>query len=127
MTSAAQLHPHLFSTVHPFPSVAPEDVALELNATACTVWEQTHHLLFHLGNLSLLLGLLIPTTLDLHMIVLRLLLMTGQYCILPNFVFVKLLCVSSYFTVDNIKIWILKMIRESSFTLQNAFAFTKAP
>lgn len=82
MTSAPQLPPHLFPTVHPFPSVVPEDLAAELNATACTAWEQTHHLLFHLGNLSLLLGLLIPTTLDLHMIVLRLLLMTGQYCVL---------------------------------------------
>lgn len=81
MTSAPQLPPHLFPTVHLFPSVAPGDSAEELNATACTVWEQTHHILFHLGNLSLLLGLLIPTTLSLHMITLRLLLMTGQYCV----------------------------------------------
>uniref|UniRef100_A0A4W6EJE2 Popeye domain cAMP effector 1 n=1 Tax=Lates calcarifer TaxID=8187 RepID=A0A4W6EJE2_LATCA len=47
------------------------------NATSCQEWEQAHHLLFHLGNLSLLLGLVIPTTLGLHMILLRLLLMTG--------------------------------------------------
>ncbi|KAL7887288.1 hypothetical protein AOLI_G00050090 [Acnodon oligacanthus] len=40
-------------------------------------WEKAHHLLFHLGNLSLLAGLLIPTTVGLHMILLRLLLMTG--------------------------------------------------
>uniref|UniRef100_A0A8D3D3U2 Popeye domain cAMP effector 1 n=1 Tax=Scophthalmus maximus TaxID=52904 RepID=A0A8D3D3U2_SCOMX len=47
------------------------------NATSCQEWEQAHHLLFHLGNLSLLLGLVLPTTLGLHMILLRLLVMTG--------------------------------------------------
>ncbi|KAI4894347.1 hypothetical protein NFI96_032780 [Prochilodus magdalenae] len=47
------------------------------NVTTCQEWEKAHHLLFHLGNLSLLVGLLIPTTVGLHMILLRLLLMTG--------------------------------------------------
>ncbi|KAI5106317.1 blood vessel epicardial substance isoform 2 [Silurus meridionalis] len=47
------------------------------NATSCQDWEKAHHLLFHLGNLSLVVGLLIPTTVGLHMILLRLLLMTG--------------------------------------------------
>uniref|UniRef100_A0A3Q3AUX3 Popeye domain cAMP effector 1 n=1 Tax=Kryptolebias marmoratus TaxID=37003 RepID=A0A3Q3AUX3_KRYMA len=51
--------------------------SVELNTTLCQEWEHAHHLLFHLGNLSLLLGLVIPTTLGLHMILLRLLLMTG--------------------------------------------------
>uniref|UniRef100_A0A8C9ZUU9 Popeye domain cAMP effector 1 n=1 Tax=Sander lucioperca TaxID=283035 RepID=A0A8C9ZUU9_SANLU len=50
---------------------------VEFNATTCQEWEHAHHLLFHLGSLSLLLGLVIPTTLGLHMILLRLLLMTG--------------------------------------------------
>lgn len=49
------------------------------NVTSCQEWEKTHHLLFHLGNLSLVVGLLIPTTVGLHMILLRLLLMTGQF------------------------------------------------
>ncbi|XP_060725201.1 blood vessel epicardial substance isoform X1 [Tachysurus vachellii] len=47
------------------------------NVTSCQEWEKAHHLLFHLGNLSLVVGLLIPTTVGLHMILLRLLLMTG--------------------------------------------------
>lgn len=49
------------------------------NVTSCQEWEKAHHLLFHLGNLSLVVGLLIPTTVGLHMIFLRLLLMTGQF------------------------------------------------
>ncbi|XP_062848252.1 blood vessel epicardial substance [Trichomycterus rosablanca] len=50
---------------------------LASNSTTCQDWEKVHHLLFHLGNLSLVVGLLIPTTLGLHMILLRLLLMAG--------------------------------------------------
>lgn len=49
------------------------------NITSCQEWEKAHHLLFHLANLSLVVGLLIPTTVGLHMILLRLLLMTGQF------------------------------------------------
>ncbi|XP_042345413.1 blood vessel epicardial substance [Plectropomus leopardus] len=67
----------LFTTLPTFPSATPGIPAMELNATSCQEWEQAHHLLFHLGSLSLLLGLVIPTTLSLHMILLRLLLMTG--------------------------------------------------
>ncbi|MEQ2263999.1 hypothetical protein XENORESO_016925, partial [Xenotaenia resolanae] len=59
-------------------SSSPGVPAVEPNATSCQEWEQAHHMLFHLGNLSLLLGLAIPTTLGLHMIMLRLFLMTGQ-------------------------------------------------
>ncbi|XP_061074513.1 blood vessel epicardial substance isoform X1 [Conger conger] len=47
------------------------------NATSCEAWEEAHHLLFHLGNLFLALGLVIPTTLGLHMILLRVMFMTG--------------------------------------------------
>uniref|UniRef100_A0A3P9PX77 HECT domain and ankyrin repeat containing E3 ubiquitin protein ligase 1 n=1 Tax=Poecilia reticulata TaxID=8081 RepID=A0A3P9PX77_POERE len=70
--------PTSFLTMLPtLTSSTPEVPAVEANATSCQQWEQVHHMLFHLGNLSLLLGLLIPTTLGLHMILLRLLLMTG--------------------------------------------------
>ncbi|XP_054478077.1 blood vessel epicardial substance [Anoplopoma fimbria] len=77
MSSTPELHPLLFTTLPSFPPVTPIVLVSELNATSCEEWEQTHHLLFHLGSLSLLLGLVIPTTLGLHMILLRLLLMTG--------------------------------------------------
>ncbi|XP_062278232.1 blood vessel epicardial substance [Scomber scombrus] len=77
MSSTPGLPPLLFTTLPPFPSATPGLPSVEPNATSCEEWEQTHHLLFHLGNLSLLLGLVIPTTLNLHMIVLRSLLMTG--------------------------------------------------
>lgn len=65
---------------HLFPSATPHIPTVESNSTSCQEWEQTHHLLFHLGNLSLLLGLLVPSTLHLHMMALRLLLMTGESC-----------------------------------------------
>ncbi|XP_058503147.1 blood vessel epicardial substance [Solea solea] len=66
----------LLTTLPSFTPSTPgfEDVS---NGTTCQEWEQTHHVLFHLGNLSLLLGLVIPTTVGLHMILLRLMLMTG--------------------------------------------------
>ncbi|KAM3873087.1 popeye domain-containing protein 1 [Diretmus argenteus] len=78
MSSVPELSTLLFTTLAPLPTAPPADggLALEPNAT-CQEWEEAHHLLFHLGNLSLLLGLVIPTTLALHMILLRLLLMTG--------------------------------------------------
>ncbi|XP_058603422.1 blood vessel epicardial substance isoform X2 [Onychostoma macrolepis] len=66
----------LYYTPFPLPSSVPS-VAGDSNATLCQDWEQSHHLLFHLANLSLGLGFLIPTTIALHMIFLRLLLMTG--------------------------------------------------
>ncbi|KAG9342715.1 hypothetical protein JZ751_015577 [Albula glossodonta] len=49
----------------------------EPNGTTCEAWEEAHHLLFHLGNVCLALGLVIPTTLGLHMILLRIMLMAG--------------------------------------------------
>ncbi|XP_061145040.1 blood vessel epicardial substance [Syngnathus typhle] len=69
--------PLLFTTLPPFHSATPVFSSVEPNATTCQEWEHAHHLLFHLGNMSLLLGLVIPTTLGLHMILLRLLLVTG--------------------------------------------------
>ncbi|XP_061676578.1 blood vessel epicardial substance [Syngnathoides biaculeatus] len=67
----------LLRTPPPFHSAKPVFSSMESNDTACQEWEQAHHALFHLGNMSLMLGLLIPTTLGLHMILLRLLLVTG--------------------------------------------------
>ncbi|KAG7336126.1 hypothetical protein KOW79_000819 [Hemibagrus wyckioides] len=72
--------PDLSTTMIPLDlSVTPTYGTLEMaeNITSCQEWEKAHHLLFHLGNLSLVVGLLIPTTVGLHMILLRLLLMTG--------------------------------------------------
>ncbi|KAG7235510.1 hypothetical protein INR49_002646 [Caranx melampygus] len=69
-------HPPLYTTM-PSILLSTTEVPAMVNVTECQEWEQTHHLLFHLGNLSLLLGLLIPTTLALHMILLRLFLVTG--------------------------------------------------
>ncbi|XP_037836348.1 blood vessel epicardial substance [Kryptolebias marmoratus] len=77
MSSTPELLHLIYSTLPPLHSSAPGGAAVELNTTLCQEWEHAHHLLFHLGNLSLLLGLVIPTTLGLHMILLRLLLMTG--------------------------------------------------
>ncbi|XP_068425350.1 blood vessel epicardial substance [Clinocottus analis] len=77
MSSTPELHPLLFTTLSPFSLATSGAQDAALNATSCEEWEQTHHLLFHLGSLSLLLGLVTPTTLGLHMILLRLLLMTG--------------------------------------------------
>ncbi|XP_077455918.1 popeye domain-containing protein 1 isoform X1 [Stigmatopora argus] len=78
MSSTPELSSPLLSTTLPMlQSGTPVFSSMEANVTACKEWEQTHHLLFHLGNMSLLLGLVIPTTLGLHMILLRLLLATG--------------------------------------------------
>uniref|UniRef100_A0A8C7Z7V5 Popeye domain cAMP effector 1 n=1 Tax=Oryzias sinensis TaxID=183150 RepID=A0A8C7Z7V5_9TELE len=76
MSSPTQLSPVMVPMVPIFPSSTPAGY-VEPNATSCQQWEQPHHLFFHLGNLSLLLGLVLPTTLGLHMILLRLFLMTG--------------------------------------------------
>ncbi|XP_037310407.2 blood vessel epicardial substance isoform X1 [Pungitius pungitius] len=77
MSSTPELQPLLYTTPPYFEPATSSVPGLALNSTSCEEWEQTHHLLFHLGSLSLLLGLVIPTTLALHMILLRLLLMTG--------------------------------------------------
>ncbi|KAI4810935.1 hypothetical protein KUCAC02_013862 [Chaenocephalus aceratus] len=76
MSSTPALPP-LFTALPSFPSAPPGVPAAELNSTSCTEWDQAHHLLFHLGSLALLLALALPSTMSLHMILLRLLLMTG--------------------------------------------------
>ncbi|XP_023844549.2 popeye domain-containing protein 3-like [Salvelinus sp. IW2-2015] len=88
MSTSPEMTSSLFyTTLAPLRSAVPGSVpgagggglvmtTMEPNVTSCEEWEEAHHLLFHLGNLSLLLGLVIPTTLTLHMILLRLMLMT---------------------------------------------------
>ncbi|XP_035613718.1 blood vessel epicardial substance-like isoform X2 [Oncorhynchus keta] len=90
MSASPEMTSSLFyTTLAPLRSAVPGSVpgagggglvmtTMEPNITSCEEWEEAHHLLFHLGNLSLLLGLVIPTTLTLHMILLRLMLMTGS-------------------------------------------------
>ncbi|XP_060046690.1 blood vessel epicardial substance [Erinaceus europaeus] len=54
------LTPELLSTL-PVPS----------NETTCENWREMHHLVFHVANIFFAIGLVIPTTLHLHMILLR--------------------------------------------------------
>ncbi|XP_072535833.1 popeye domain-containing protein 1-like isoform X1 [Salminus brasiliensis] len=78
MSAMPDLNTIFYTTMAPLDSSVPPDHSeMASNITTCQEWEKAHHLLFHLGNLSLLVGLLIPTTVGLHMILLRLLLMTG--------------------------------------------------
>ncbi|XP_030887679.1 blood vessel epicardial substance isoform X3 [Leptonychotes weddellii] len=41
------------------------------NETTCQNWREIHHLVFHVANIFFTIGLVIPTTLHLHMILLR--------------------------------------------------------
>ncbi|XP_072594215.1 popeye domain-containing protein 1 isoform X1 [Vulpes vulpes] len=41
------------------------------NETTCENWREIHHLVFHVANIFFTIGLVIPTTLHLHMILLR--------------------------------------------------------
>lgn len=88
MSATPDLTTVYYTTLAPLLSDAPHidiaPAAAEPNVTSCEQWEEAHHLLFHLGNLSLLAGLVIPTTLALHMILLRVLLMTGMCLAFPT-------------------------------------------
>lgn len=55
-----------------------------LNETACENWKEIHHLVFHVANICFAVGLVIPTTLNLHMILLRGLLTVGRRIILES-------------------------------------------
>lgn len=48
------------------------------NETTCENWREIHHLVFHLANVFFAVGLIIPTTLQLHMILLRGMLAIGK-------------------------------------------------
>ncbi|XP_076827935.1 popeye domain-containing protein 1-like isoform X1 [Brachyhypopomus gauderio] len=80
MSAIPHISTLLYTTLSPMGSsvsLVQGQSEVESNITSCQDWQKSHHLLFHLGNLSLVVGLLIPTTIGLHMILLRLLLMTG--------------------------------------------------
>lgn len=49
-----------------------------LNETVCENWREIHHLVFHMANICFAIGLVIPTTFNLHMIVLRAMLTIGR-------------------------------------------------
>ncbi|KAM4771463.1 popeye domain-containing protein 1 [Rhinophrynus dorsalis] len=51
-------------------------VALNENETLCENWREIHHLVFHMANACFAAGLVLPTTLNLHMILLR-----GMLCL----------------------------------------------
>ncbi|KAG8444720.1 hypothetical protein GDO86_009766 [Hymenochirus boettgeri] len=51
-------------------------VPLNNNETMCENWREIHHLVFHLANACFAAGLVIPSTLNLHMIFLR-----GMLCL----------------------------------------------
>lgn len=55
-----------------------------VNETACENWKEIHHLVFHVANICFAVGLVIPTTLNLHMILLRGLLTIGRRIILET-------------------------------------------
>ncbi|XP_029451199.1 blood vessel epicardial substance isoform X1 [Rhinatrema bivittatum] len=70
------------STLLPFHSTPPasgNDATAPYNETAvvCEHWREIHHLVFHLANICFAVGLVIPTTLSLHMILLRAMLCLG--------------------------------------------------
>lgn len=48
------------------------------NETTCENWREIHHLVFHVANIFFAIGLVIPTTLHLHMILLRGMLTIGK-------------------------------------------------
>ncbi|XP_070788925.1 blood vessel epicardial substance isoform X1 [Pituophis catenifer annectens] len=54
--------------------------SVPLNETVCENWREIHHLVFHMANICFAVGLVIPTTFNLHMIVLRAMLTMG--CVL---------------------------------------------
>ncbi|XP_062393773.1 blood vessel epicardial substance isoform X1 [Sardina pilchardus] len=77
MSTTPDFTTDFYTTLAPLFSDVPQLDASQSNTTSCQQWEEAHHLLFHLGNLCLLAGLVIPTTFGLHMIFLRLLFMGG--------------------------------------------------
>ncbi|XP_020389177.1 blood vessel epicardial substance isoform X2 [Rhincodon typus] len=44
---------------------------------SCDNWKEIHHLVFHVANLCFAIGLLIPTTIKIHMVLLRAMMSTG--------------------------------------------------
>ncbi|XP_076408463.1 popeye domain-containing protein 1 [Peromyscus maniculatus bairdii] len=59
------------STLAGFNSELGSVTPVPSNETTCENWREVHHLMFHVANICLAVGLVIPTTLRLHMILLR--------------------------------------------------------
>lgn len=66
------------STVVGFPPELESLTPVPSNETTCENWREVHHLVFHVANVCFAVGLLIPTTLHLHMILLRVMLSIGE-------------------------------------------------
>jgi|UniRef100_UPI0030B87460 hypothetical protein len=66
------------STVAGFTSELESLTPVPSNETTCENWREIHHLVFHVANVCFAVGLLIPTTLHLHMILLRVMLSLGE-------------------------------------------------
>ncbi|KPP63522.1 blood vessel epicardial substance-like [Scleropages formosus] len=77
MSVSTEVTPVFYTMVPTIITGIVEGLELEQNATSCQYWEEAHHLMFHLANACLALGVAIPTTLGLHMILLRLMVMVG--------------------------------------------------
>ncbi|XP_041109230.1 blood vessel epicardial substance-like isoform X2 [Polyodon spathula] len=71
------LDTRLYTSVPTFIPSVMEDLSPEHNGTVCENWKEVHHLVFHAANICFAVGLIIPTTLNLHMIFLRTMLMIG--------------------------------------------------
>lgn len=66
------------STLAGFNSELGSVTPVPSNETTCENWREVHHLVFHVANICLAVGLVIPTTLRLHMILLRGMLSIGE-------------------------------------------------
>lgn len=66
------------STLAGFNSELGSVTPVPSNETTCENWREVHHLMFHVANICLAVGLVIPTTLRLHMILLRGMLSIGE-------------------------------------------------
>jgi hypothetical protein len=74
------------STVLGFTSELESIIPVPSNETTCENWREIHHLVFHVANICFAVGLILPTTLHLHMILLRGMLTIGKASeILCNF------------------------------------------
>ncbi|XP_053566558.1 blood vessel epicardial substance [Bombina bombina] len=72
--------PDILSTMLPVNTTSmlnDTSVALDEDEIMCENWRDIHHLVFHLANACFAVGLIIPTTLNLHMICLRAMLCLG--------------------------------------------------
>ncbi|XP_030055024.1 popeye domain-containing protein 3 isoform X1 [Microcaecilia unicolor] len=67
------------STLPPLFTPESRNTVMSYNETLviCEHWREMHHLVFHLANICFAVGLVVPTTLSIHMILLRAMLCLG--------------------------------------------------